>query len=53
MKRYTLYRFPSFNGSPRHFRFKFFAWLAAKFGPPCFVYELDDNKTGRYVAYWA
>lgn len=51
MKRYTLLSFPSWGGSPRGYRTKFFAWLAAK-RLPGFVHELRDNKTGRYYAYW-
>lgn len=52
MKRYTLYVFPSFHGSPRHFRFKWQARIAAALsvGMLC---ELQDNKTGKYYPYWA
>jgi hypothetical protein len=49
--RYTLYTFPSLGGSPREFRFKFTAWLAAKFTAG--ICELRDNHTGVYTAYWA
>jgi hypothetical protein len=51
-KRYTLYTFPSLHGSPRNFRFKFAAWLAACFAPFGTVCELRDNQTGEYLAYW-
>lgn len=49
-KRYTLYTFPSFEGSPRHFRFKIMAWLFAQVSTR--VCELEDNKTGEYYPYW-
>jgi len=53
-KRYTLYRFPSIGGSPKDFKFKTIAFIFALFGsffkPK--VYELKDNKTGMYRAYW-
>jgi hypothetical protein len=51
MKRYMLYTFPSFLGTPKQFRFKIVAALYAilfRNG----VHELKDNKTGEYKAYW-
>lgn len=50
-KRYTLYTFPSSGGSPRQFRFRLTAWVAAKLSAG--VCELKDNLTGEYFAFWA
>lgn len=50
-KRYTVYKFPSLWGTPKHFRFYFTAWLYA-FLNPGICYELMDNETGKYKAYW-
>ena len=52
MKRYKVYKFPSLYGSPKEFRFKLTAWLYAKMQLG-FVCELEDNKTGEYLSYWA
>ena len=49
-KRYTLFRYPSLYGSPKHYRFKVSAFLATLFSFA--VFELADNKTGLYIAYW-
>ena len=55
-KRYILYRFPSLNGSPKRFRWK---WVAALYGyfwsfvnMGSVIFELKDLQTGEYLAYW-
>lgn len=52
MKRYTLYSFPSYHGTPKSFRFKFVAALYALLFRAGMLSELKDNKTGEYKAYW-
>lgn len=53
MKRYVIYKFPSYLGTPREFSFKWMAYLYSVFvflfsGRVC---ELEDRKTGEYGAF--
>lgn len=51
--KYTVYKFPSLHGTPRHFRF----YMAALFyglrmsSRGCTI-ALRNNATGEYRAYW-
>lgn len=51
IKKYTVYKFPTLNGSPKHFRTLLFAFFYAicQVGVTC---ELENHKTGKYNAYW-
>lgn len=56
IKRYTVYKYPSFHGSPKHFNSHLMAWtygiLTSLLLFGCVSMELQDNLTGKYIVNW-